>query len=80
MKTTKARWKEGASIHLSQKKKKHKTRQLKLIFASINRKDESVLLKHWGRRSVPPCISNRGHRSAAGIPLRSCSSVLRLAK
>jgi len=69
MKTTKGRWKKVPSIHLSQEK------EIKLIFASINRKDESTLWKCSGYRSVPPCISNRGHRLVTGTTLSKFSSM-----
>lgn len=68
---------ERSCIH-SPITEKNPNTTFKLIFASINRKDESTLLKDWGHRSVPPCISNRGHRWVTGIPLRSFSSMLRL--
>lgn len=69
-KTRKERWGKVTSIHLPQEKK-----IIKLIFASINRKDESTLLKCSGYRSVPPCISNGGHRYVTGTTLSKFSSM-----
>lgn len=66
----KERWEKVTSIHLPQEKK-----IIKLIFASINRKDESTLLKCSGYRSVPPCISNGGHRYVTGTTLSKFSSM-----
>lgn len=69
LKTTEAGWKKTAFIHLLQEKNIY----IKLIFASIKRKDESTLLKHLGCGSIPPCISAGGGSSVTGTTLRKPS-------